>query len=161
MKQDQNILATLLSIPFSRGALAGLVATVPMTLFMLVMHRLLPNWQRYALPPERVTGELAERADVDLDKPQLLGASLLSHFGYGANMGALYSSLTRRIPLPPVLKGIVFGIAIWAASYLGWMPGLRIEQAATEEPLRRNVMMVAAHMIWGATTGIVADRLGR
>jgi len=96
-----------------------------------------------------------------LDKPQLLGATLISHFGYGANMGALYSSLTRRIPLPAVLKGIVFGIAVCAASYLGWMPGLRIEQAATEEPLRRNVMMVAAHVIWGATTGIVADRLER
>lgn len=161
MKVDRNILTALLTVPFSKGALAGLVATVPMTIFILVMHRLLPGWQRYALPPERVTGEVAERANLDLDKPQLLGATLVSHFGYGASTGALYGSLTRKIPLPPLLKGIVFGLAVWAASYLGWMPGLRMEQSATEEPLRRNLMMVAAHVVWGATTGIVTDMLER
>ena len=46
------------------GALAGVIATVPMTLFMLLMHRLLPKWQQYALPPERITTRLAKRGTV-------------------------------------------------------------------------------------------------
>src|SRR5581483_3021185 len=58
-----------------RGAIGGTIGTVPMTLFMLAMHRLLPRWQRYALPPEEITHEAAEKAHVreHMTKEQVLG----------------------------------------------------------------------------------------
>jgi hypothetical protein len=37
------------------GALAGLVATAPMTAVMLLLHRLLPAWEQYPLEPRRIT----------------------------------------------------------------------------------------------------------
>ena len=143
------------------GTIAGLIATLPMTLFLFIIQRLLPRWQQYALPPEKVTEEMAERTDTDkyLDKPRLVGSSIVSHFGYGAAMGALYTTLTQQIKLPPLLKGTLFGIVIWAASYLGWMPLANISVAATKEPIRRNMMMILAHVVWGSVTGVVADRL--
>ncbi len=145
------------------GMIAGCVATVPMTLFLLGAHRFLPRWQRYALPPEEVTKELAQRVHLEryLDKPRLLASSLVFHFGYGATMGGLYGPLSELIRLPAFLKGALFGIAIWAASYLGWMPLARISVEAPHEPLQRNLMMIIAHIIWGSVTGILAKRLHR
>ena len=49
---------------FGIGSVAGIIATIPMTLFMLLMQQLLPKWQQYALPPERITTALAKRAEV-------------------------------------------------------------------------------------------------
>ncbi|HEV2653990.1 MAG TPA: DUF1440 domain-containing protein, partial [Ktedonobacteraceae bacterium] len=86
-------------------------------------------------------------------------SSIVSHFGYGAAMGALYTTLTRQLRLQPVLKGTLFGLVIWAASYLGWMPLANMPVAATREPLRRNLMMILAHVVWGSVTGAIAARL--
>ena len=144
-----------------RGAIGGTIGTVPMTLFMLAMHRLLPRWQRYALPPEEITHEAAEKAHVreHMTKEQVLGATLLSHFGYGASMGSLYSILTERLPVSTLIKGAVFGLLVWVGSYLGWLPAANFPAEAPEEPLRRNTLMIAAHLIWGATTAIVDEFL--
>src|SRR5437660_9844395 len=103
-----------------KGALAGFIATIPMTIFMLATQRFLPKGQRYDLPPEIITKELAHRAHVrhHLNKQQVLGATLVSHFGYGASMGAVYSLLGKRIPLPTVVQGVLFGLVVWAGSYL-------------------------------------------
>src|SRR5436190_911638 len=48
--------------PILAGALAGLAATVPMTLAMELMYRQLPPRQRYPLPPRLITQRLARRA---------------------------------------------------------------------------------------------------
>jgi putative membrane protein len=141
--------------------MAGTVGTIPMTLFMLVMHRLLPRWQQYALPPEEITREATERMQVrqHMTRPQELTAALVSHFGYGASMGLLYSVFIESWSLASVFKGILFGLFIWGGSYLGWLPAANFSVAAPEEPLRRNALMIVAHLIWGATTALVSDAL--
>jgi putative membrane protein len=130
-----------------------------MTLFMLIMHRLLPRWQRYALPPEEITREATERMRVrqHMTGPQELVAALVSHFGYGAGMGLLYSLFVESWSLAVVGKGLLFGLLIWGGSYLGWLPAANFSVAAPEEPLRRNALMIVAHLIWGATTAFVSD----
>ena len=72
-------------------------------------------------------------------------------------MGAIYAPLTKSVPLPASLKGIVFGIVVWFANYLGWLPAVGISEAATRQPIRRNTLMIVAHVIWGAVTGMVVD----
>ena len=143
------------------GAIAGAIATIPMTLFMLGAHRLLPQWQKSALPPEQITEEVAQRVGVenDMDKPQLLQATLAAHLGYGASMGAAYSTFTRKLPWSPLVKGALFGIAVWAGSYLGWLPLGRFEEAAPNETGQRNSMMIGAHVLWGVVTGLITDML--
>jgi putative membrane protein len=34
-----------------------------------------------------------------------------------------------------------------------------ISESAHKEPVRRNLMMIAAHLVWGSTMGLVADLL--
>jgi uncharacterized membrane protein YagU involved in acid resistance len=142
------------------GALAGLAATAPMTLAMRAMHRYLPNHQQYPLPPRLITDKVTE--DVGIARPmaeedqRLL--TLVAHFSYGAAAGALYAPLAERVELPPVASGVLYGLVVWAGSYLGLLPAAGILRPATEHPLRRTALMVAAHVVWGATTGALVAR---
>jgi putative membrane protein len=158
----KNVFAILLRC-IGIGSVAGFIATIPMTLFMLLMQQLLPKWQKYALPPERLTTELAKRAKVGkhMNKSQRVGATLIMHFGYGSNMGMLYAPLSRRVPLPPALKGAIFGLLVWAGSYLGIAPTLELSEAAPKQPLQRNMLMIGAHLVWGTALGITEDMLER
>ena len=120
------------------GALAGMIATFPMTVFMLVTHQLLPSWQKYALPPERITKKLVKRVSGGkrLSKAQLLGVTLLLHFGYGSNMGMFYAPIARKVNLPPALKGAIFGLVVWFASYVGIAPVIDLPDATSCVPCR-------------------------
>jgi uncharacterized protein DUF6789/uncharacterized protein DUF1440 len=144
------------------GALAGLAATGPMTLAMKLLHERLPREERYPLPPRQVTEGLAEKAGVNehLDEEEREAATWVSHFAYGAACGALYGAVSgERLDERPLLAGVGFGLAVWAGSYLGWLPAAGVLSPATEHPARRNALMIAAHAVWGATTGAVVERL--
>jgi hypothetical protein len=144
------------------GALAGLAATGPMTLAMKLMHEQLPREEQYPLPPRQVTEGLAAKAGVNkhLDEEEREAATWVSHFAYGAAAGALYGAVAgERIDEHPVLAGVGFGMAVWAGSYLGWLPAAGILSPATEHPARRNALMIAAHAVWGACVGVAVQRL--
>ena len=144
------------------GALAGLAATVPMTLAMKLMHEQLPREEQYPLPPRQVTEGLAEKAGVNrhLGEEEREAATWASHFAYGATCGALYGAVTGEgTDKAPLLAGVGFGLAVWAGSYLGWLPAAGILSPATEHPARRNALMIAAHAVWGAGLGAAVERL--
>ncbi|HAE50229.1 MAG: hypothetical protein CMO30_07955 [Tistrella sp.] len=50
---------------------------------------------------------------------------------------------------------------MWAASYLGWIPAARILKPATRHPWRRNLLMIAAHLVWGASLAKGLEDLDR
>src|SRR5690242_14721422 len=155
----QNTLVKQYGLPLLEGSFAGLIATVPMTIFMLGAHRILPQWQRYALPPEKLTDKFLRRIGLrkHVDKRQVLLASLVSHLGFGAAVGAIYGPLTKSVPLPSILKGIVYGIVVWLANYMGWLPVVGLSEAANKQPIQRNMLMIVAHIVWGAGTGVVTN----
>ena len=136
------------------GAIGGIVATGPMTAAMILLHRRLPLAERYPLPPREITMKIASEAGVagELSGSARTAVTLLSHFGYGAAAGALYAGALdpREAPLG---KGFLFGLLVWAASYLGWLPAAGILSSATEHPGRRSALMIVAHLIWGMTLG--------
>lgn len=139
------------------GALGGLAATAPMTLAMLAMHRALPRGQRYPLPPRKVTMNVLDalRLKRHLDEPQRKAATLVSHFGYGTVMGAIYAPLAPRVRLPGVLTGVTWGLIVWTASYLGLLPAADLHEPATRHPRERNALMIVAHIVWGAALGLL------
>jgi uncharacterized membrane protein YagU involved in acid resistance len=96
-----------------------------------------------------------------MSKPEEQRTAWIAHFGYGAGMGATYGALffMRKIPAPAIVKGLVYGLAVWAASYLGWLPAIDLPGAATDESPQRNGMMIAAHLVWGGTLGLVLRAL--
>ncbi|MDQ3460891.1 MAG: DUF1440 domain-containing protein [Deinococcota bacterium] len=146
-----------------KGALAGLLATVPMTLAMTAMHRALPEHEQYPLPPKRIAMKLADEVGIkdDLDEGERNALTMVAHFDYGATVGALYGLAERSLPGSPAVKGVGFGLAVWTVSYLGLLPAAGILRSATEQPPRRNALMIAAHLVWGASLGLGYERLRR
>jgi hypothetical protein len=132
----------------AQGAAAGVAGTVAMTLVMYQLHRRLPPAERYPLPPREIT-ERAAGAFGSADARTLPDASLNAHLAYGAVTGALLGLAVGR---PSVATGAAYGVCIWAESYFGWVPLLRVLKPANRHPLRRNVLMIAAHLVWGVAT---------
>jgi uncharacterized membrane protein YagU involved in acid resistance len=145
-----------------KGALAGFIATAPMSISMLVGWRLLPKREKYHLPPRLIIEEITERMGIEahMSENELVGMTIFSHFGYGAVFGATYYALfEHQIPLHSSLKGALAGVALWIGSYLGWLPAMGILTPATRHPWRRNLLMIAAHIIWGVTLGEAIRKL--
>lgn len=145
------------------GALAGMVATLAHTAVMFTLHPRLPKAQTQPLPPTEITAEVAARADIKTAQRGLglTAATAASHFGYGAAAGALYAPIAARATKDGIGTGIGYGLAVWALSYLGWIPALRILSPATRQPAQRNIMMILAHVSWGAALAATHRRLPR
>jgi putative membrane protein len=103
--------------------------------------------------------KVAEAAGVsdDLTNEDRYAATFLAHFGYGAAGGAVYSAIDRALPLPTAAKGLLFGLFVWTASYLGLLPATGILTPATEHPARRNALMILAHFIWGGILALLVE----
>lgn len=147
---------------YGAGALAGFLATLPMTAAMVAMHRRLPPEEQYPLPPNEMTVEAAEKVGVRdaMDEPEEeLGATLAAHFGFGTAAGALYVPVASELPLPSLVKGSLFGLVVWSVSYLGLLPAAGLLTPATRHPARRNALMIAANVLWGGVTAVLAERL--
>ncbi|MDQ0303619.1 hypothetical protein [Ancylobacter polymorphus] len=123
------------------GALAGMAATLPMTMAMRRLHARLPAAQRYPLPPREITAKLPL---LGLTPPT---ATLVHHFAYGSAAGAIFGLLPPRHAR---LAGPFFGVGVWVASYLGWLPLMGVLRPATVHPAPRNTLMLAVHLVWGA-----------
>ena len=144
-----------------KGAAAGFIATAPMSVSMLIGWMLLPKRERYQLPPRLITEEITERVGIEehMTENQLVGLTIFSHFGYGALFGAFYTLFDEKLAIHSSLKGTVMGLAVWVGSYLGWLPAMGILRPATKHPWRRNLLMIAAHIVWGVTLGEVTRKL--
>ena len=140
------------------ATVAGVAATVPMTAVMLALHQLLPGEPDRALPPREITENAAEAVGAEplMDEMGEGGreaTTVAAHFSYGAAAGIAYLPFAGKSGMPPALEGAAFGVGVWGASYLGLMPATGLYRSATEDATARNVLMVAAHVVWGAALG--------
>jgi putative membrane protein len=143
------------------GGLAGFIATAPMTAFMVFLYKRLPVQERFTWPPYKVTMKASGRIGLRRRQGPLdrLRLALAAHFGFGTVAGVVYSLLAKAILLPPVLTGPLYGLVVWSTSYLGWLPLVKLYQPPTRESPRRQAVMIAAHLIWGATLGLLFEQL--
>ncbi|MDQ3232301.1 MAG: hypothetical protein M3Q07_10810 [Pseudobdellovibrionaceae bacterium] len=144
------------------GAVAGLVATVPMTGAMKMMQHL-PSLQTQALPPEKVARGVAQKLEVDQDMNRTEKAAFtwLSHFSFGAGAGTLYPFVVPSPQQHGILKGMLFGLAVWTVSYSGWIPAAGILRFPTRESKPYVGLEIASHLVWGAVLGAMAARMRR
>lgn len=136
------------------GAIAGAAATVAMTATMNRLHPRMPRAERYPLPPREITETLLPAAS---DK-NIKDSATAAHHGYGLATGALIAAAAPDIG---PARGAVAGVAVWAASYFGWIPASGILSPAHHHPFRRNLLMIAAHLIWGSVTALSLRELNR
>ncbi len=139
------------------GAAAGAAATVPMTIVMEALHERLPGEPPRPLPPREVAEGFAAKAGArrELDERDMQQLTLAAHFGYGAACGAALGMIAPRNVPGAIAAGTAFGLGVWAGSYLGWLPAMGVRQPATEDPLARSGLMIAAHIVWGAAAGAI------
>jgi uncharacterized membrane protein YagU involved in acid resistance len=151
----------MLAYELLKGAIAGGVATAPMTLAMEGMAQFLPQQEDFDLPPNKVTAQTASRAGIRERPNQETKSTLtyLAHFGYGAAAGALYAPVATRIPVPPLLSGVAYGLGVWAASYVGALPAMDIMGPPEQQPRSRNAQLILSHVVWGASLGFLVDQL--
>ena len=139
------------------GAAAGAVATVPMTFFWEALHARLEGEPPRPLPPREVTETLAVKAGVngELSEREMQELTLAVHVGYGALTGALYGAVAPRSLAGGLFAGVGFGMLVWSGSYLGWLPRLGVRQPVSYDPPARTGLMIAAHVVFGASLGII------
>ena len=144
-----------------RGAAAGFAATVPMTVAMEALRTALPAEQHRRMPPREIVDRTIERAadatgeDANLDRGDRIALTTIAHFAFGAAAGAVYGAAvgSRRTS---ALTGIAYGLAVWALAYGVGLPSLGLHPAATDDTKDRNEVLIASHVVWGATLGMLS-----
>jgi hypothetical protein len=136
----------------ARGAAAGLAATAAMTVMMFAARR---RGTMRKLPPERITEAMLDALRLRRSERTENVISSVAHLAYGAGAGALFAVLagSLRRPGTRVLAGPAYGLALWAASYVGWVPALGIMPPPHRDGRRRPTAMVLAHVTYGAVLG--------
>ena len=143
-----------------RGALAGTMATVPMTIAIWAGRKL--DMLRTP-PPAQITANVARRTEaVDVQSPEAFTATwLAAHVGFGAGTGALYALVRRRLPMGTGPAGLLFGGVVWAYNYLGIFPALNLYPSPEEDRNSRVAVMLAAHAVYGVSLAELERRLAK
>lgn len=149
--------------PIQNGFWSGLIATGPMTLALFRIFESLPRKQQQALPPSQLTKEVEYRSGAvnRISWNQHENLTMFSHLAYGGACGSLYSAVSPYLKGNPIAKGVLFGLGVWGISYMGWLPALGFRTAAVRMTPARNAMMMAAHVVWGASLGMAESQLRR
>jgi uncharacterized membrane protein YagU involved in acid resistance len=134
-----------------------------MTIAMELLRQRLPEHHQYPLPPREITEQTTGTVGVQhvLDEEVHTQASLAAHFAFGAAAGAVYGMIAAPLRPNPVVGGALFGLVVWSVSYFGWLPAVGLHRGAHNEPVGRNLLMIAAHLVWGPITGVLVERLER
>jgi hypothetical protein len=138
-----------------RGTVAGLLATALMSALMMV-------GKRFGLvggvPPEKITAKLLNKGGIRRSSKQQDALATAAHFAFGAAGGTMFGPISRRVPIPRVPLGVAYGTAIWAVSYKGWVPWLRVMPPAERDRRDRQAVMLAGHIVYGAALGLLMGR---
>ena len=146
---------------FLKGAAAGFVATVPMTVVMEALRAALPAEQHRRMPPREVVDRTIDKTiettgeGAELDRRDRVALTTFAHFAFGAAAGALYAAAvgSRRAS---ALTGLAYGLAVWAMAYGVGLPSLGLHPAAPRDTKDRNGVLVASHAVWGAALGTLS-----
>jgi len=147
--------------PLTQGALAGMAATLPMTLSMVTIRHFAPDGDE-PMQMEQVARGVAKKMRIyrEMDRSERDTFTWISHFGFGAAAGALFPLLAGKTENHAVIKGVAFGMGVWATSYLGVLPKMGIMRFPTREPTHTVVEEIVSHVVWGAALGLVAKAIG-
>ena len=145
-----------------RGAIGGLAGTLVMSAAMAATR--LTGTMRVEVPPRKISGNFEAAAGIrdDLSREEFEASWIAQHLAYGTGGGVAYAVAERKLGFPrPGVAGPLFGVSLWAVSYAGWLPAAGLYPAPTEDNPGRMGPMIFHHLIYGATTAIVARLLSR
>jgi len=113
-------------------------------------------------PPKQIAHRAGKKVGVDISKlpePAFRTVWLSAHLCYGMACGVGYTLVRRFLPGRPEIRGLVFGEALWAIGYLGFLPGLGLYPPPDDDSSSRIAVMIAAHAIYGVTAAMTEAQL--
>jgi hypothetical protein len=136
------------------GGLAGTVATVAMSAWQVAGQLTGPYGEQ---PPKRLVRAAARKLGMSPRRQGTVtwAATAAAHLGFGAASGALYAIV---LPRSTLARGTAFGLAVWAASYAGWIPAVGVLPPPHRDRPRRVLTMVTGHVVYGAVLGGLLGR---
>jgi glycine/D-amino acid oxidase-like deaminating enzyme/nitrite reductase/ring-hydroxylating ferredoxin subunit len=141
-----------------RGGLAGAVATLAMTAALAVPKA---TGALGEFPPKKLMRRMRRRVGVrGVSRSGDAVLTVLGHWGFGMAVGSLFGLLHRkqRGLAQSSLLGAGYGLAVWAASYAGFIPALGLMRPPHRDKPGRPTSMVAGHLVFGSVLGAVVDR---
>ena len=102
---------------------------------------------------EKVAARLARPFGVLLNERQRKTGGQIVHYAYGAAWGAAFGLFARRVALPPIAAGCVFGAGLWLVSDELLVPAFKLSPPPRRFPLLTHGKALAAHLIYGAVAG--------
>jgi len=135
----------------AKGVAAGLAATFVIQGLLEAGQKLMPegtppikedpgafmvNKAKKLLPESISIPEKVEKA-----------AAKSLHLGYGITAGALYGLLPHsRFTLG---EGVLVGLCVWAAGYLGWLPATKLMPPITRHSAKQITLPLVQHALFG------------
>ena len=138
----------------AKGALAGALATAPMSAVMLGADRLGLMGRQ---PPEVIIQKALDAANREPRRRTVKPTAAAAHVGFGAAAGAAFALLESDEDALPrsIAKGALFGIGLYAASYAGWIPALDILPRPGHDRKGRQPAMAVAHVVYGTALALL------
>jgi uncharacterized membrane protein YagU involved in acid resistance len=153
------------------GTVAGTAASAMMDVYWWVMQGVpgarpeqQPRPGDHTTGREPATQKMADAvwravtgSEVPRDKKAVAGVAM--HYAFGAVTGALwgvYASMRRRSALP---EGVLYGVAIWLLADEMAFRVARLSPEAEKVPLSEHVQALGAHVVYGAGTAAITERL--
>jgi uncharacterized membrane protein YagU involved in acid resistance len=140
-----------------RGAVAGAIATLAMSIPMLLAGRLGVMGTQ---PPEAIVQRtLGWTSRLPWRTAETDALSSAAHVGFGAAAGIGFALARQALPAASLPgAGIVYALGIWASAYLGWVPAMGILPRADRDRPGRPIVMIVAHIVYGVILGLLTRR---
>lgn len=140
------------------GAVGGLAGTAVMSACMVAAEKA-GFIDRH--PPEEIADAVLDAIGVpDSHEKTEDALAVFLHFAFGIGTGSVFAVLHRRLRLPisPILHGVIFGSLVWFGSYKGWVPRLGIMPPPERDLPGRPQTMLLVHWVYGGILGAVVGR---
>ena len=136
----------------ARGAAIGLVATMAMSVVMIIIRAL--GLVDKLAPRLIVESTIAQVAPRGLRHAKPL--TVVAHLAFGAGNGAVFGVVGPVVRGSRVAKGIVFATVVLLASYEGWVPAAGIVPPLHRQRAGRATELLAGHAVYGTILGWLA-----
>ena len=110
-------------------------------------------------PPAAIADRVVEGAIGETPSPAAeQGLATAAHLVFGTVAGAAFGAVAARLPrrVPLLAAALTYATAIWAVSYGGWVPALRLMPPPQDDEPARPPFMIAVHWLYGLSLGLVS-----
>jgi hypothetical protein len=139
-----------MSASLVRGATAGAVGTLALGGFALLRNAALGHMPPYAARriTSRLLGQVLHRS---VDPRVALAGSLSLRMTYGPLLGLAWVRLRAALPAPPLARGVLLGMGVWALEHLTF-PMLRATPPPSTWTRAEHAFLLAQTLLFGLAT---------